>query len=595
VENQTPFFVETVLPGVKDGMEAAGLTDPPPVVLRAHATDPSIVMPEALKVYSNLYTMAKYNGESLTTSEPRGRGQQVHQALSQLASSHMVNVHLQSNLEPFRYGAPRFIHECVLASRDRLGARGVHLYPLFYWDWPDSPDVVEPLLQQTDRDWIWFDAWARYCWNPDVDPAKDREYWINRLADMYGTREAAAGILDAYNDSGECAPRLVRRFGITEGNRQTLSLGMTLDQLVHPERYGPFPDLWESQSPPGERLQDYALKEWNHEPHEGETPPQIVREVLDYSQRAVEAIDAAAPHVTRNQEEFARLRNDMHAIRAMCEHYAEKVEAAMLVLRYEYSHDLADLERAAEHLEKSVAAYERLAALTKDAYRYANSLQTGHRKIPYRGFDDGHATYYHWTQVLPQFQQELADFRAKIEQIRTHGDPSLRPDESHIEPWPAAKVKVLSPGAEAYTVGRGARVFDDRDYAIVDVAPELVGLTGIRFSHEQAKRGRYVPIEFEVDEPVQVLVGYFQDDRELWLQVPNPDFAAHADERGGLEPVIRNAAVIDSSPGVNVHAFRFDAGRHKLELIGKGSFVVLGVVPQSATLEKRDARRGVGQ
>ena len=138
-------------------------------------------------------------------------------------------------------------------------------------------------------------------------------------------------------------------------------------------------------------------------------------------------------------------------------------------------------------------------------------------------------------------------------------------------------------------------MFADRDYAIVDLAPELVGLTGIRFSHEQAKQGKSEPIEFEVTEPVQVLVGYFQDDREMWLQVPNSDFAAQADERGGLEPVIRNAAVIDSSPGVNVHAFRFDAGRQKLELIGKGSFVVLGVVPQSVKLQPRDAMRGVGQ
>jgi hypothetical protein len=45
---------------------------------------------------------------------------------------------------------------------------------------------------------------------------------------------------------------------------------------------------------------------------------------------------------------------------------------------------------------------------------------------------------------------------------------------------------------------------------------------------------------------------------------------------------------------VDIHAFRFEAGRQKLELIGKGSFVVLGVVPQSATLNKRDAHAGTG-
>jgi hypothetical protein len=43
---------------------------------------------------------------------------------------------------------------------------------------------------------------------------------------------------------------------------------------------------------------------------------------------------------------------------------------------------------------------------------------------------------------------------------------------------------------------------------------------------------------------------------------------------------------------VDVHAFRFDAGKQKLELIGKGSFVVLGVVPQLVQLQKRDAHGG---
>ena len=101
-----------------------------------------------------------------------------------------------------------------------------------------------------------------------------------------------------------------------------------------------------------------------------------------------------------------------------------------------------------------------------------------------------------------------------------------------------------------------------------------------------------MPIEFEVTEPVRVLIGYFQNERDLWLQVPNLDFASHADERGGVDPVLRNAVAIDECPNVNVHAFRYEPGRHKLELIGKGSFVVLGVVPQSVELKKRDVKLG---
>jgi hypothetical protein len=77
--------------------------------------------------------------------------------------------------------------------------------------------------------------------------------------------------------------------------------------------------------------------------------------------------------------------------------------------------------------------------------------------------------------------------------------------------------------------------------------------------------------------------------------VPKLEFAAQADEHGGVDTVIENAAAISSCPNVDIHAFRFDAGRQKLELIGKGSFVILGIVPQSVTLTGRDAHGGTKQ
>jgi hypothetical protein len=249
---------------------------------------------------------------------------------------------------------------------------------------------------------------------------------------MYGTRQAGEKILAAYNDVGECAPRLLRRFGITEGNRQTLSLGMTLDQLVNPKEYRPWPDLWNCQSPPGERLHEYARKEWNKEPHEGETPPQIIREVLEFSQQAVDAIEAAGPHIKRNREEFKRLRNDVHCIRAMTESYAEKVRAAMLVLRYQLSGEVSDMEKAETHLARSFEMYLKLAELTKDTYHFANSLQTSHRKIPFSGGKDGRPANYHWTQLVDDYRRELTDFRAKIKGLRKADGASGHSSESSV-------------------------------------------------------------------------------------------------------------------------------------------------------------------
>ena len=410
VDKQVQWFTEVILPGVKDGMQAAGLAEEPPLMIRAHATDPAVVMPAALKVYRNLFTEHKFNGESLTTWEPRGPGQATHLALSRLGSTHVANIHILANLEPFRYGAPRFIQKSVLAARDRLGAGGLHLYPLAYWNWPDAPDKTDPPLKQWERDWIWYAAWARYAWDPDVDATSDRAYWIERLTEMYGTRRAAELILDAYNDAGECAPRLIRRFGITEGNRQTLSLGMTLDQLVNPEPYGVLPDLWLSQSPPGERLQEYVDNQWNHRPHVGETPPQVVREVLEYSAQAVAAIDAAEADVTSNHAEFRRLRNDIHCIRAMSQNYAAKVNAALCVLRYQHSQDVADIEQAARFLAESLEHFRTLVRLTEPTYRFANSMQTGHRRIPVRGTIDGQPANFHWSHLVELYENELREF-----------------------------------------------------------------------------------------------------------------------------------------------------------------------------------------
>jgi hypothetical protein len=579
-DNQNYWLLDVILPGVKDGMAAAGLMEEPPIVIRTHATDLRKVLPQALKIYGNIHTEAKFNGESLTTHEPRGKRQEVHRAMAAMAKSHLINVHILANLEPFRYGAQRFIRECIRAGRDRLDARGLHLYPLAYWSWPDAPDAAP--LEQIERDWIWFEAWARYAWNSEMTDAEDRAYWLGRLASLYGEK-AAPHILDAYNDSGECAPRLLRRFGITEGNRQTLSLGMTLDQLVNPARHRPFEELWESQAPPGERLKEYVDREWAGEPHEGETPVSIIEECEHFAAAAQRAIEAAAPAVTDNREEFERIRNDVHCIAAMTRNYAEKVRAAIHVLRYQHSKDIADMDTAAKHLAASLEHYRTLAKLTEGTYRFANTMQTNQRKVPFNGGVDGQPVNYHWTQCLPLYEQELADFRNQLEDIR-----SGKAASAIVEPLPAAKVKILS-GGELFPLREYERVFADRPWQMRTIAAELQGLKGVRVKHE----GTPV-VEFESTDPVQVLIGYVKSPDDQWLKVPDLETdAGAADDHGGLDPSIQNAVAIDSTPPVDVHVLQYPAGRQTLTVRGSGSFLVLGFVPAGVTIAPRDARQGV--
>ena len=122
-EDDVKWFTETIIPGVKDGLKALGRTDEPPIILRAHDTDAKMDIEAAKPLYKNLYTMHKYNGESLTTYEPRGPWTRIHQDLSALGSVHISNVHILANLEPWRWSSPDFVQKAVTAMHEIHGAK----------------------------------------------------------------------------------------------------------------------------------------------------------------------------------------------------------------------------------------------------------------------------------------------------------------------------------------------------------------------------------------------------------------------------------------------------------------------------------------
>lgn len=553
------WLAETIIPGVKDGMRAIGATREPPIIVRAHATRIEEAMTRALPLYKNIYTMHKWNGESLTWTDVRGGVLDLHQKLAGLGSTHISNVHLLANLEPFRWGATEFIQK-TMQSHQRIGIKGLHVYPLRYWEWPVSAD--NPPLLQIDRDWIWFEAWARYAWNPQRDPKAERVYWVSRLAAKYGTTPAAEKIYDAYQLAGVAQPRLLPRIGITEGNRQSFTLGMLMTQLINPARYNEFPLLWTGGAPPGERLKEYAEREWNRQPHEGETPLGVADEVVESTRRAVQALESAAPHVTRDKEELARLTNDVRAVHRQMLYYQAKTRAAALVLRYGYSRDINDLRRALPLLQSSLEYYRQLLALTGTAYREACSIHSHFRRIPFLGAP---GRYTHWRDLIPAYAQELANFQRNLKQLEATGAAAAQQDPA---PWPCVAAKST---AESFAVEPGAKIYTDRPFTMKNVASELKGMTGFRIASEAARRNGAV-LEFELPEAAQILVGFFRSESRNAAAVPPKD---------EWEPLLRNAVEIDGHPSLTVYAHSLPAGRHTLDF-GPGAYVVLGFVKASA-------------
>ena len=568
IEDDVTWMKETIIPGIKDGLKASGRTDIPPVVLRSHDTDGPLVLKESLPLYPNIYTMSKYTGESLTTYEPGGPWGETHRQLADAAPVHIDNVHILANLEPWRWSSPAFIQKTVQAMHRVHHSKGLHLYPqASYWDWPYTADKLPngERLKQLDRDWMWYQAWGRYAWNDKR--GIDKTYWKKELAEYYGIDTIAAGhLLNAYNETGEIAPKLLRRFGITEGNRQTLLLGMTMGELVNPYKYTIYPGFYESCGPQGEKLIEYVEKEWKGEKHHGELPLDIVNQCVEHQHKAVEALNAIVDvKPLFHADEFERFRNDIICYSLFALSFRDKVLAAQQVLNYKWTKDINYLDAAVPLLEKSVYTWNLLAQWTDSIYLYANSMQTAQRRIPVGG-DNGKMKT--WSELAKVYQEELDAFKENIEKIK---HPVAQTD-IFINPLKPADVKY---SGTTVTLKKGAILFENRPDTPVDsLAPELVGLQALVLNRDTT-RIIGTTIVFECAKPVKVLVGLFKDDDKKFAKAPKLEIDATGNEYGQAEPVLSNAISIVQMPKVNIHTYSLPAGRHTLRL-PKGILIVAG-------------------
>ena len=580
IDDDVIWMKETIIPGIKDGLKASGRTDIPPVVLRSHDTDGPLVLKESLPLYPNIYTMSKYTGESLTTYEPGGPWGETHRQLAAAAPVHIDNVHILANLEPWRWSSPAFIQKTVQAMHRMHHSKGLHLYPqASYWDWPYTADKLPngERLKQLDRDWMWYQAWGRYSWNDQR--GADKTFWKKELADYYGIDTTAAGhLLNAYDEAGEIAPKLLRRFGITEGNRQTLLLGMTMGELVNPYKYTIYPGFYESCGPEGEKLIEYIEKEYKGQAHKGELPFDIVDQCVNHGDRALIEMGAVGTKPTRHAEEYERVWNDFLCYATFAKAFQLKVRAAAEVLRYKWTKDIAHLETAEKWLEQSLSIWYDLSRMTDQWYLYANSMQTAQRRIPVGG-DGGKMKT--WSELAKVYQEELDAFKGHIEKLK---HPVAQTDVL-INPLKPADVTIHKVQNSKFTVQslqKGAILFENRPDTPVDsLAPELVGLQALVLNRDTT-RIVGTSIEYESAKPVKLLVGLFKDDDKKFAKAPKLEIDATGNEYGQAEPILTNAISIVQLPKVNIHQYSLPAGRNTIRL-PKGILMVAGFTQSDIT------------
>jgi hypothetical protein len=228
-------------------------------------------------------------------------------------------------------------------------------------------------------------------------------------------------------------------------------------------------------------------------------------------------------------------------------------------LLYGYDRDAAHLTQAESLLGQSVDDFRQLTAIAGPVYRTATAMETTQRQIPFRG---GMNQYPNWQQCLPMYEKELATFRKRLAALNSGGPAA---PEKPVETLPEVGF-TLKPGAgEAFTVEKGAKVFEGANAVIGELAPELNGMKGIRIAPNEGGT-----LRFDLEKSAQILVGFVSNAAKK-DSVLDPET-----EQWNL--VLLNALTAGKTPPMAVWAKPLPAGENELDL-GKGQYVVLGFIP----------------
>lgn len=145
--------------------------------------------------------------------------------------------------------------------------------------------------------------------------------------------------------------------------------------------------------------------------------------------------------------------------------------------------------------------------------------------------------------------------------------------------WLPASFEVVKSNYKTFKTTQYAHVFSGSKHNIVGLATELQGLTGVVLPLESYKKGTNSPLTLKFKEPVQVLIGIFQEKN-------NSDYR----QLNNAKLVLENGVTITGLPPVNVYTISYPKGTQIINPEGKGLFAVLGVIKNNQQIVSRNAQ-----
>jgi len=182
---------------------------------------------------------------------------------------------------------------------------------------------------------------------------------------------------------------------------------------------------------------------------------------------------------------------------------------------------------------------------------------------------------------LPYYQRELNNFKKNIDSLKSPKTAAKQTQKIQLFDAP------VTLNADRYKLSSGNRVYTDSAGVIKNVALEIAGLQGVKTSESQ-QIANGTTLNFTNTKPIKVLVGYFASKNSQYLQEPQLENDASANDYGQADIKIANAIQIEGLPPVNIHTYTFKAGSNTLSL-GKGACLILGFVDDTAVIPVYDA------
>lgn len=411
---QEEYIRDVIVAGIKDSGKR------PPLIVRQWAIDSTRYREVVKSSYDNIFTMMKHNTEMLISPHPDTR----NRTWVAFGQNHIVNLHENSDIKPFRWASPVFIQQMVSNWR-QWGVSGIHLYPLVSWQWPLSLDRADPPLLATERDRDWIMAFGRYGWNPDRPPAEEERFWKAELNRRFGDG-AGAAVYEYYVKTGPVMPGLQNLVNIANMNFHPTAVSQEarLNGVLGSDRWAGLGD------PLSRPLDDFTLERIEQKfgklsAAARRSPPRSVKEfvrcaagaqcgeavepqpltevLVEMAEQALAALERGAGEVQREQREYSRFVNDARCILHLARFYRAKVAAAIEKGLYDHGGGDRHYQRMLEHLAASVEEYSRLSDAATPAYRQVTDL----------------GEWYRWTTTAGDFKQELAFYREQREVART--------------------------------------------------------------------------------------------------------------------------------------------------------------------------------